>query len=110
MHYCHQVLYHFLLRRKPFLVEHQNLTAMLFRVTLEPLETEPCQTVTVSDYQCLDLSHPDIIHDRLKLLAFKIQSSAYFLDKLNISQSAGRAEILQHMTLILQVRLLRECL
>ena len=77
------------------------------RLPYSPLKPEPCQAVTMSDYQCLDLPHPDIVHNRLKLLAFEIQSSAYFLNKLNICQPTGCTEILQHMTLILQVFLPR---
>ena len=107
MLYSHQVLHHFLLRRKPLLVQHYHFTSLLLCVPLKPLKPEPRQPVTVSKHLRFHLPHPDIVHENEKLLAVKIETAAYFLNKLHRHQSSCYTELFYHTTLVLSVGLLR---
>jgi hypothetical protein len=61
---------------------------------LEPLITEPHQSVLVSQHQRLDLLTIDGLHNFEESLSVEIQTTSNFLDPFRVRQTASGGEFL----------------
>jgi hypothetical protein len=106
MHYRHQVLNQFLLRRCLFTVDHKKFTLMYLAKVFNPLEGKSAEPVLVSHNETFDSPSGNVIHDLQETFALEIETSGYLLNKLHIRDPSGRTELLQVCPLVRQVGLL----
>ena len=74
---------------------------------VDHLEAEVVKAVAVGHDQTLDASEDDRIEDSQEMLAPEIETAADFLYPFVYGPSIRRTELLQHVDLVVEVRLLR---